>query len=202
MVGGRPLIKMREEDIVSPGRSFQLSRYSCESFKSERAVSKIVGMAGKVDVRQNSPLKWAASLQSLPQQSPIISLGSNSGSCTMGKQQQCNSSGNPSVSEPGESRNIEVHLNYTADSTETSIDKPFLPRVPAIPKNLNYLAFQCSRDNEQTRPNCPRPIRYTPRRRSTFELFEITADCETAAMSSEKAINPKDKLEGMYQGRA
>jgi hypothetical protein len=115
------------------------------------------------------------------------------------QQQQCH--GCQSISEQDD--NIEIHLKYTFDTTETSPDEALLSRIPAVPRNLNRLAFQCYRDTEQARASCTqttqtRFAQFTPRRRSTFDLFEIPIDPETAEMSSEKASNPKDKLEGMY----
>jgi hypothetical protein len=144
-----------------------------------------------------------AKMGNIPVDAPLRALPSklslNSRLRSMGHDQQLrNSDSNHSVSEPRDTRNLEIHLNYTADSSENSLDKPFLPRVPAVPRDLNRLAY--SRDNkEQERPSCFRP--FTPKRRSTFDLFETTVDQEAAVMSTEKASNPKDKLEGMYEGR-
>jgi hypothetical protein len=120
------------------------------------------------------------------------------------QQQQQRCDGSQSVSEQEDT--IEIHLKYTFDTTETSPDEALLPRIPAVPRNLNRLAFQCCRDKEQARASRTqttqtRFARFAPRRRSTFDPFEIPIDPETAEMSSEKPSNPKDKLEGMYQGR-
>jgi hypothetical protein len=124
-----------------------------------------------------------------------------------------------------ETTTVQIHLNYTTRTSETDSNNPYLPRVPKVPQELDRLAFQGANceDDQQQQKRLSRPPS-EPQRKPTFNLYDSASDEEsdvesreqkreeiqptkrekiqpTAIMSSEKASNPKDKLEGTYQGR-
>jgi hypothetical protein len=124
-----------------------------------------------------------------------------------------------------ETTTVEIHLNYTTRTSETNSNNPNLPRVPKVLQELDRLALQGANceDKQQQQKRLSRPPSEA-QRKPTFNLYDSASDeesdvesreqkCEeiqptkrekiqpAAIMSSEKASNPKDKLEGMYQGR-
>lgn len=98
----------------------------------------------------------------------------------------------------------QIQLNYTVETSDT--EQPGLRRVGKVVKRLHTLSPQS--EHTQTLSTKPKP-----RRRPTFDFTNLSSDEKsgaeneeetepTATMSlSEKASNPKDKLEGTYQGR-
>jgi hypothetical protein len=112
-----------------------------------------------------------------------------------------------------ETTTVEIHLNYTTRTSETNSNNPNLPRVPKVLQELDRLALQGANceDKQQQQKRLSRPPSEA-QRKPTFNLYDSASDEESdvessekiqpaAIMSSEKASNPKDKLEGMYQGR-
>jgi hypothetical protein len=107
---------------------------------------------------------------------------------------------------------LEIYLNYTRPTLKTATTNYPLRRVSKIGDNLDRLAFQVLK------------TRSDPEWKPTFDFYNQPSDYEgnetevsdtkgeekyekhtetytTANMSSEKASNPKDKLEGTYPSR-
>lgn len=102
------------------------------------------------------------------------------------------------VSDLGE---LQINLNYIVYTSGTTSEQPFLRRVAKVDKDLHTLAPPFK--NNQTQTNRIPSSRYKPKRRRTFDFSSLSSNEETdeetdtaAKMSSEKASNPKDKLEG------
>lgn len=107
-------------------------------------------------------------------------------------------------------KRLEIYLNYTRPASKTATTNYLFRRVSKVGDNLHRLAFQ----DLETRSH--------PERKPTFDFYNHASDCKgnetevesdtkgaekfekhtethtTAIMSSEKASNPKDKLEGTY----
>ena len=108
------------------------------------------------------------------------------------------------VSDLGE---LHIQLKYTVCTSHTTPDQSLLRRVSKVHKDLHTLALLFQ--NSQPQTNRIPSSRYKPKRRPTFDFSNLSSDEEsdqetntTAKMSSEKASNPKDKLEGTYEDRA
>jgi hypothetical protein len=110
-------------------------------------------------------------------------------------------------------KRLEIYLNYTRPTSKTATDNYPLRRVSKVGDNLDRLAFQVLK------------TRFNTERKPTFDFYDQPSDYRgdetgvesdtkgeekykkhtethiTAIMSSEKATNPKDKLEGTYPSR-
>jgi hypothetical protein len=110
-------------------------------------------------------------------------------------------------------KRLEIYLNYTRPTSKSATTNYPLRRVFKVDNNLDRLAFQVLK----TRSN--------PERKPTFDFYNHASDYKgnetevgsdtkgeekyekhteiqtIAIMSSEKASNPKDKLEGTYLSR-
>jgi hypothetical protein len=102
------------------------------------------------------------------------------------------------VSDLGE---LQINLNYIVYTSGATSEQPFLRRVTKVDKDLHTLAPPFK--NNQTQTNRIPSSRNKPKRRLTFDFSSLSSNEETdeeadtaAKMSSEKASNPKDKLEG------
>lgn len=103
----------------------------------------------------------------------------------------------------GSSELLHIKIKYIDTATSTSDKNDFAPtlhRVPKVRSNLHNLVRLATRKRTdryinkptQTTPSYPSTNKF---KQGVFEFYEI------ANMSSEKAVNPKEKLEGTYQGR-
>lgn len=114
---------------------------------------------------------------------------------------------NVSVCDLEDIKSLEIQLDYTPGTPTTPSNTSPLKRVVRVRRYLDRLpALYCSTKHKQTQTQLE--PRKKPERKPTFDFYNPNSDenfdseeLATAKMSSEKASNAKDKLEGTYQGR-
>jgi hypothetical protein len=95
-----------------------------------------------------------------------------------------------------------IHLGYITEGTSTNDSDtrtpPTLIRVPTVRSDLHLLAHLTPHNcNSQSNPKLTQTLEsYPSLNKPTANVFELF---ENANMSAEKAVNPKEKLEGMYK---
>lgn len=110
-----------------------------------------------------------------------------------------------SIFEQEGAKRLIIHLEYTPEIPTSSPNSFLLNRVHKVRQYLNLLPARYSSTKHQQTQTAPRK---KPERKPTFDFYEPDSEEDTnleeqasAKMSSEKASNAKDKLEGTYQGR-
>jgi hypothetical protein len=110
-------------------------------------------------------------------------------------------------------KRVEIYLNYTIPTSKSATTNYPLRRVFKVDNNLDRLAFQVlkTRSNAERKPTFDFYNHASDYKGNKTEVesdtkgekyYEKHTEIQTIAiMSSEKASNPKDKLEGTYPSR-
>jgi hypothetical protein len=204
-------MKIREEAILY-GCSRQLSRHDVLGLILEKHQWKIVALGKKTATMLFLPVKQIRTQTLVHGFGPHPHTTLLTSACR-NNQPIMLSDNDDGVLDVERIQRLGIYLNYTRPISKTATTNYPLRRVFKVGGNLDRLAFQAL----NTRSN--------PERKPTFNFYNHASDFKgnetevesgtrgeekyekhtetqkTAIMSSEKAINPKDKLEGTYLTR-